>query len=175
MPKWIPPIEVARRRIIRDFAISFDGTAGKGKVVAGAQAGRSFDFTFDDVLDLAQLAETLMFKTAGKLLRPNLRPKITNRAALRPTRVVGGDYSLYDGKDGQPLPPQTLCEVTGEIVPTHYLLVEIEGNVWHNWFGRLDELAKCLYIIVREAQGDPYVPQPMAMVGARGPISTSIH
>lgn len=149
--KWIPPKEVARRRIIEEF----EASNGKGKMVC---YGRTFDFTYDDVLDIAQLAETVMLKLTGKLLRPQFRPKVTDPKALRPTKIIGSDYSLYDGPSGeQPLPAVTTCEVTGHAVKTHYLRVEIQGNRWDSWFGRLDELAKCLYIIVREAQGDPYI------------------
>lgn len=160
--RWLPPKEVARRRIIEDFAIS----NGKGKLVCH---GRTFDFKFDDVLDIAQLVETVMLQLTGKLLRPQFRPGVKNRAPLRPTRVIGGDYSLYDGRD-QPLPPQTVCEVTGHPVITWYLRIEIDGNAWDNWFGRLDELAKCVYIVVREAQGDKYQPAPSLFIGARGAI-----
>ena len=160
--KWLSQREVARRRIIEEFVLD----NGKGKLVAN---GRAFDIhECDDVLDLAQLVELVMLKTTGKLLKPKFRPAVTDRPALRPCKMVGGDYSLASGPS--PLPATTTCEVTGECVKTHYLKVEIQGNEWENWFGRLDELAKCLYIIVREAQGDKYVPKPSAFVGAKGAI-----
>jgi len=165
--KWIPPVEVARRRIIEDFALSQNGKRWKGKIVC---YGRTFDFELDDVLDLAQLAETIMLKLTGKLLKPKFRPSVKDRAALQPTRMIGGDYSL--GAGPAPIPAVTTCEVTGHDVKTHYLLVEINGNVWEQWFGRLDELAKCTYIIVREAQGDRYEAKPTVFVGAKGPIVT---
>lgn len=161
---WIPPKEVARRRIIEAFALE----KGKGKIVA---YGRTFNIErCDDVLDLAQLVEMIMLKLTGKLLQAKYRPAVTDPSALRPTIMVGGDASI--GPAG-PLPAVTVCDVTGHDVPTHYLRVEIQGAVWENWFGRLDELAKCLYIIVREAQGDKYVPKPTAFIGARGAIVVS--
>jgi hypothetical protein len=162
--KWIPPKEVARRRIIEEFAV--DG--GKGKIVA---CGRTFELKFDDVVDLAQAVEMIMLNLTGKLLRAKFRPEIKSRKLLAFTKMLGGDYSLYTGNDA-PLPASTTCEVTGHQVKTHYLLVEIEGNRWEQWFGRLDELAKCLYIIVREAQGDPYEAQPHVFVGAKGPLAS---
>lgn len=164
--RWLPPAEVARRRIITDFAITFAGGKGTGKIVCH---GRTFDFNFDDVLDIAQLCETLSLRLVGKLLRPHLRPTVTNRAPLRPTRVSGGDYSLYDGKD-QPLPPLTVCDVTGHDVVTWYMAVTIGEDTWHSWFGRLDELTKCVYGIVREAQGEKVPSKPSFFVGARGAL-----
>lgn len=159
--RWIPPKEVARRRIVQQFSLA----AGVGHIVAN---GREFKIErCDDVLDLAELAEMLMMRLAGKMLKPELRPKVRDRGLLRPCLMRGGDWSL--GADA-PLPAVTTCEVTGLQVPTHFLRVEINGNVWENWFGRLDELAKCLYVIVREAQGDPYQPKAAVMVGARGPL-----
>lgn len=160
--KRIPPKEVARRRIIEEFAI--DG--GKGKLRA---YGRTFELKFDDLLDLVQAVEMIMLKLTGKLLRPKFRPEIKNRAALRFTRMLGGDYSLASGE--APLPVSTVCEVTGHDVKTHYLLVDIDGSRWENWFGRLDELVKCLYVVIREAQGDPYEARPLVMVGALGPVA----
>lgn len=160
----LSPREVARRRIIERFECS----NGKGVIVV---SGRTFDLKFDDLLDLAQAVEMIMWKTAGKVLNPKLRPGVNNRRALGYSRLVGGDYSLYDGPAGeQPLPATITCDVTGLLVKTHYLRVEIEGNRWDNWFGRLDELAKCLYIIVREAQGDPYKPKEAVFIGAKGPV-----
>ena len=164
--KWLPPVEVARRRIIEDFSISWAGRSGKGKIVCD---GRSFEFTFEDVLDIAQLCETLSLRLVGKLLRPKFRPAVKNRAPCRPTRVTGGDYSLYDGKD-QPLPPTTVCDVTGHVVKTHYLRVEIGDEVWDSFFGRLDELTKCVYRIVADTQGEKEAPKPSLFIGARGPI-----
>lgn len=165
--KWIPPKEVARRRIIEVFECS----SGRGRLVA---YGRTFELRFDDILDLAQAVEMIMLKLTGKALRPKFRPEVKNLAALANPKLLGGDASLYDGPSHeQPLPAVTTCEVTGHAVKTHYLRVEIAGTVWHNWFGRLDELAKCLYIIVREAQGDPYEAKPMVMVGAMGAVPVS--
>lgn len=159
---WITPKEVARRRIIEEFVLD----NGKGKLVA---SGRTFEIhQCDDVLDLAQLVELVMLRLTGKLLKPKFRPAVTDPSALRPCKMKGGDYSLADGPS--PLPATTTCEITGECVKTHYLRVEIQGNVWEQWFGRLDELAKCLYIIVREAQGDKFVPRPSVFVGAKGAI-----
>jgi hypothetical protein len=162
MKKRLSPKEVARRRIIEDFAI--DG--GKGKITV---YGRTFELRFDDVLDLAQAIEMIMLKLTGKLLRPQFRPEVKNRAALCFTRMLGGDYSLASGE--APLPATTVCDVTGHDVKTHYLLIEIHGNRWEQWFGRLDELVKCLYVVIREAQGDPYEARPMVMVGANGPVA----
>jgi len=161
--KWIPPIEVARRRIIQEFALD---QSGKGKLVC---YGRTFNIEqCDDVLDLAQLVELIMLKLTGKLLRPKFRPSVTDRAALKHSKMFGGGIKL--AVTPPIMPAVSKCDVTGHDVLTHYLYVEIEGNVWENYFGRLDELAKCLYIIVREAQGDKYQAKPTAFVGAKGAI-----
>lgn len=149
----LPSLEVCRRRIIQDFAAQ----AGSAKIQAD---GKTFDIRYDDLADLAQAVEMIMLRLTGKLLRSDLRPEIKRRSLLVPTKVIGGDYSLYRGDDAS-MPAVTVCDVTGHDVRTHYLRVEIDGNAWDNWFGRLDELCKCLYIVVREAQGDPYVPKPL--------------
>lgn len=166
--KWLPPKEVARRRIIEEFALSPDGKRWKGKIVC---YGRTFEFTLDDVLDLARLAEMIMLKLAGKILKDKFRPTVTDRAALQATRMIGGGYELGPTSEA-PLPAVTTCDVTGHDVKTHYLLIEISGNTWESWFGRLDELAKCIYVVVREAQGDKYDPRPAVFVGAKGAIVT---
>lgn len=160
--RWIPQREVARRRIVEEFELQ----AGKGRIVAD---GRTFAIEqCDDVLDLAQLAESLMLRLTGKMLRPQFRPSVGDRSKLRPCLMRGGDYEL--GGSEAPLPAVTTCEVTGQPVKTHYVAVEINGNKWESWFGRLDELAKCMYVIVREAQGDKYQAKPSLLIGARGAI-----
>lgn len=152
------PAEIARRRIIDRLDLS----NGTGVIVAN---GKTFEITFDDLLDLSQAVEMIMLKLTGKLLREKFRPTVRSRAGIVPTRLIGGDASLYDGTQG-PAPQQavTVCDVTGRDITTHYLLVEIDGSRWDNWFCRLDELVKCLNVIVREAQGDPYVPRPAIVV-----------
>jgi len=148
--------EIARRRLVERFECSGGkGQRGKGQIMLVA---KSFKIDFDDALDLAQAVEAISWRLTGKVLNANLRPVIKSREALKFTRIVGGDFSAYDGAAKPPISNYTICDVTGHVVRTSYLRVEIEGNVWENWFGRLDELLKCLYIIVREAQGDPYVP-----------------
>lgn len=159
-------LEIARRRVIERLELS----KGHGIVVAH---GTVFRVVYDDLLDLVQAVEMIMLKLTGKVLRPQFRPKIRNRAALAADRIVGGDYSLYDGSQGPaPVESSTPCEITQKHIKTHYLLVEIDGSRWDNWFGRLDELVKCLYVIVREAQGDPYVPKLQSAV--RSAISSEV-
>lgn len=158
--------EIARRRVIERLELS----KGQGIVVAH---GTTFRIAYDDLLDLVQAVEMIMLKLTGKVLRPQFRPEIRNRAALAVDRIVGGDVSLYDGSQGPaPVEDSTPCEITQTHIKTHYLLVEIDGNRWDNWFGRLDELVKCLYVIVREAQGDPYVPKLQSAV--RSAISPEV-
>lgn len=158
----LSPTEIARRRIIEHFECS---RGQMGRWIAKITCmGKTFEIAFDDLLDLVQAVELIMLKLTGKVLREKFRPAVKNRAALRITKLEGGGAGLYIGKDA-PLPEFQACDVTKLLVPTSYLRVEIEGNAWENWFGRLDELVKCLYIIVREAQGDPY--QPKLQVFAR--------
>lgn len=160
--KWIPPKEVARRRIIEQFVLE----DGKGFLIVN---GKTYKIeSIDDVVDLGQLAEMVMLRQTGKILMPKFRPFVRDRAALRPCIMRGGDYAL--GAEGSPLPAVTICSVTGHPVPTHYLRVEIQGTVWENWFGRVDELAKCAYIIVREAQGEKYEAKPMVLIGSKGAV-----
>jgi len=160
--KWLEPKEVARRRIIDEFVLD----KGKGHIVV---CGKRYNIEqMDDILDLGQFAEMIMLRHTGKVLRPQFRPYVKNRAALRPCVMRGGDYSL--GSQGAPLPATTLCGVTGLPVPTHFLRTEIQGTVWESWFGRADELAKCAYNIVKEAQGDEYEHKPMALIGAKGAV-----
>ena len=108
---------------------------------------------YDDLLDLVNAVEMLMLKLTGKILRKEFRPAITDRDALKITDLRAGDYSLYDESEGPAAQePEQTCNVTEDVLKTHYMRVEIGGTVWHNWFCRLDELIKCLYIIAREAQ-----------------------
>jgi len=157
----LTPKEIARRRVIERLDLS----KGKGVIVAN---GKTLEITFDDLLDLAQAVEMIMVKLTGNVLNAKFRPIIRNRAALTYDRCIGGDYTLYDGSQGRcPLPAFTECNVTEQVVKTHYLLIESGGQRWDNWFGRLDELVKCLYIVVREAQGDPFVPRPAIFISKR--------
>ena len=142
--------EIARARAIQRL----DLTIGKGVIGAG---GRTFNVVYDDLLDLVQSVEMMMWKQTGKVLNPKFRPAITNRAALKIDVISGGDYSLYDGSNGPaPVPAFNPCDITDQLLRTHYLVVYINGNRWDNWFCRLDELAKCLYVIVKEAQEDAF-------------------
>lgn len=158
----LAPVEIARRRIIEHFECRRMMGRWEAKITC---TGTTFEVAFDDVLDLVQAVELIMLKLTGKLLREKFRPEVKNRAALRITKLEGGGAGLYTGSDA-PLPEFQACDVTKLLVPTSYLRIEIEGSVWENWFGRLDELVKCLYIVVREAQGDPYQAKPMVSVRA---------
>ena len=140
------PDEIAERRIIESIAIE----NSKGEIWLNGKIER---FTIDDVLDLAQLCEMLMLKHSGKMLHSKFRPAVTNRAALKFDTIKAGDASLYDGDDAPMVSPGSW-----------YMRVEIDGARWDNWFTRLDELVKLLYIVVKEAQGDPYTPPPSILV-----------
>lgn len=150
----LTPRDIARARVVDRIDI----TGKKGVIVV---AGRQFQLTFDDVLDLVQAIEMIMLKTTGKLLGPKFRPTVRNRKALSFDELVAGDYSLYDGSDGvAPVRQFQECEVVEQVLKMHYIYIKIVGTKWHTWFARIDELIKALYIVVREAQGDPYVPAP---------------
>ena len=146
MRKPLSPQDVARRRVIEHIDIS----NGKGLIRA---YGRRFQFTFDDVLDLVQCVEMIMLKLTGKVLQTKFRPAIKDRAKLKHASLIAGDYTLYQGTS--PVEAHYACPVTEQILKSHYLRVDIAGDVWDNWFCRLDELVKCLYIVVNEAQADP--------------------
>lgn len=150
----LTPLDVARRRVIERFDLGM----GKGVIVAN---GKTFTVAFDDLLDLVQAVEMIMLKLTGKVLGPKHRANIVHRDRLKLDAICGGDYSLYDGHAGSaPVEPFTPCDVTGQMIRAHYLSVTIGVNRWANWFGRLDELVKCLYVIVGEAQGEEYKPRP---------------
>lgn len=154
MNKPLEPRQIAARRVIDRIDI----TGKKGVITV---AGRQFELTFDDLVDLVQAIEMIMLKTSGKLLRPQFRPTIRNRKALTFDKLRAGDFSLYDGSDGAaPVRQWEECPVVERVLKMHYIFIEISGTKWHTWFARLDELIKALYIVVREAQGDPYVPAP---------------
>lgn len=138
--------EIGQRRIIEHIAI----TQGVGEIWLNGKIER---LRFDDVVDLAEACELLLLKHSGKMLNAKLRPAVKNRAACQFDVLKAGDASLYDGSDA---PAQS--------VGAWYLCVEIDGDRWDNWFTRLDELVKMLYIIVKEAQGDPYLPPPSIVV-----------
>jgi hypothetical protein len=137
--------EIARRRLIEFISLE----KGKGEIWAASTIQR---IRFDDLLDLVQAVEMLMLKLTGKVINAKLRPGITNRAALKIDSLIAGGPGLYDEAQGPSPEPHAW-----------YMRVEIDGSVWDNWFLRLDEMVKLLYIIVKEAQGDPYVP-PISVV-----------
>ena len=146
----LTPVDIAHRRIIELAELK----AGAGEIHAN---GKRFLVTYDDVLDLAQAVEMINLKLTGKMLALKLRPVIRNRKSLASDRLFVGDVSLYDGSQGPaPFDASQVCDVTGRLLRTHYMHCSIAGNRWDNWFCRLDELLKCLYIVIREAQGDPY-------------------
>ncbi|GMV70108.1 MAG: hypothetical protein AMXMBFR76_25470 [Pseudomonadota bacterium] len=134
--------EIARRRLVEFIALE----KGRGEIWA---AGTIQRVTFDDLLDLVQAVEMVMLKLTGKVLNPKLRPRIASRAGLACDVLLAGGAELYDGSQGDA--PQG--------VGHWYLRVEIDGSRWDVWFARLDELIKCLYAIVREAQADQFIPQ----------------
>lgn len=138
--------EIGQRRIIEHIAIE----QGKGEIWLNGKIER---FTLDDLVDFAEMGEMLMLKHSGKMLNAKLRPAVKNRAACQFDVLKAGDASLYEGSDA---PVQS--------AGSWYLRVEIDGNRWDNWFTRLDELVKMLYIIIKEAQGDPYLPPPSIVV-----------
>lgn len=144
----LEPRQIAQRRVITRIALHKQ----KGVIVAN---GTLYTLHYTDLLDLVQAVEMLMLKLTGKLLRAQFREKVTNRDALKIDVLEAGDYSLYDGSVGAAAcEPEQSCNVTEDVLTTHYLRVEIAGVTWHNWFCRLDELIKCLYVIVCEAQAD---------------------
>lgn len=149
----LKPIDIAHRRIVELVEIR----NGAGELVAN---GKRFLIAYDDgLIDLAGAVEMIMLKLTGKLLQPKFRPAITNPAALMCDKLLISDYSRYDGSQGPaPVPAYQPCTVTGRLLQTHYMHCEIAGNRWDNWFCRLDELAKILYSIMREAQADPWKP-----------------
>lgn len=146
MRRWLTSTEIGQRRIIERLVIE----NGKGEIWLNGKIER---FTFDDVVDLAEMGEMLMLKYSGKMLRRSLRPAITNRAACQHDIIRAGDATLYDGDDA----PEGSAA-------GWYMQIEIDGNRWDNWFSRLDEFVKLLYIVIREAQGDPYKPKPSILV-----------
>ena len=149
----LEPRIIAKRRVITRIALH----DRKGVIVAN---GSLYRLHYADLLDLVQAVEMLMLKLTHKLLLPKFRAQVTNRAALKIDALEAGDYSLYDGSYGPAAcEAEQTCNVTEDVLTTHYMRVEIAGVTWHNWFCRLDELIKCLYVIVREAQEDaPDVP-----------------
>lgn len=143
----LPAKEIASRRVIERIVLS----KGKGEIWLNGKIKR---IVFDDLVDLVQLVEMLDLEFTGKVIRPQFRTPIKNRAACQIDQLEAGDADLYDDSAG-PAPFD---------VGRWYLRVEIAGNVWHNWFGRLDELEKLLHVILREAQGDPYQPNPSILI-----------
>lgn len=143
--------QIGDRRIIERITIE----NGKGELWLNGKIER---FRFDDVVDLAQMGELLMLKHSGKMLRRSLCPAITNRAACQHDVILAGDPSIYEGHDAP-----------AGSAAGWYMRIEIDGQRWDNWFTRLDEWVRLLYIVIREAQGTPYQPKPSIMVpGAVG-------
>lgn len=155
------PRIIAKRRVVKRASL------GKKKGVLVLN-GTLYTLHYDDLLDLCNACDMLMMRLTHKILRKELRPEITNRAALKIDRLEAGEYDLYDGSEGDaPLPAEQVCTVTEDTIKTHYLRVEIGGQVWHNWFCRLDELIKCLFNIIREAQAEYLPSQPASQ---RAPV-----
>lgn len=134
--------QIADLRVIDRIELS-DGVG----IIEGGGYRWKFHVTYNDLFDVAAAMESVMLKVSRKLLKRKFVPKVTNRAALKPTRLMAGGADLYGGSDNPTTPDH------------HYLLVEINGNRWDNWFTRLDELIKCLYVIVNEAQADAEVAE----------------
>lgn len=129
--------DIAELRVIDRFECS----KRNGVITTGR--GQTFNIAFDDIYDLYQAIEALNLRLTRKLLAKKCRPTITKRKALKASRIAAGPDVMYEGDDA----PET---------GGHYLLVEIDGTVWHSWFRRLDELMKCLTNIITEAQIDAY-------------------
>ncbi len=130
--------EIADRRIIDRIELA----NGKGQLVCGG--GRIFALAYDSLPDLIHAVEMVNLKLTGKMLSLKVVPKLHNQGALVGARIVGGGADLYPGSD----PHQRFG---------HWCRVEINGNVYDNWFTRLDELIKCLYRVVKDEQKDAYV------------------
>lgn len=159
----LEPRLIAKRRVIKRIALH----RKTGVIVAN---GTLFNLHYGNLLDLVQAVEMLMLKLTGKLLLPKFRARVTNRGTLKIDRLEAGDYSLYDGSAGPAAcEPEQMCSVTEDVLTTHYLKVEIAGVTWHNWFCRLDELIKILYVIVREAQ-EQAASVPHETLSARPPV-----
>jgi len=142
--------EISQRRVIDRIDLS----KGKGLIQAN---GQTFNIVFEDLLDLTQAVEMILLKLTGKVLNPQFRPRIKSRNGLGLAKLVAGDLGRCE------------TDIPAGVGAKHwYLLVEIDGNRWDNWFTRLDELIKMLYIVVREAQGDEYKPAPSILVPAMG-------
>lgn len=155
MKRRLKPLDVAHRRVIELIELR----DGRGWIWA---AGKRFEVTYDDLLDVVQAVEMIMLKLTGKVLHPRFRPAVTNRAALKSDRLYAGDFSLYDGAQGPaPFDEHQVCDVTERLLSTHYMHCQVDDKRWDTWFCRLDELIKALYLIVFEAQGDVYKGKPM--------------
>lgn len=155
------PRIIAKRRVVKRIALG----KKKGVIVLD---GVLYKLAYDDLLDLCNACDLLMMKTTHKVLRKEFRPAITNRDALKIELLEAGDFDLYDGSDGKaPCDPEQVCGVTEDVIKTHYMRVVVGGHVWHQWFCRLDELIKCLFNIIREAQADSLPPMPASQ---RAPV-----
>lgn len=150
--KPLTPRQIGDLRIIEYIDLRGDKKGAVGQIWLN---GKIEKCQFDDVVDFMQMVETLLLKHSGKTLNAKFRPVITNRSACRFDKLIAGDASLYDGYDA-PM----------DAAAAYYLRIEIDGNRWDNWFTRLDELAKLLYVIIKEAQEDEYRPDPAVSVYA---------
>lgn len=119
----------------------------RGKITC---AGKTFELVFDDLFDLAHALEMIDLKLTGKMLLPRFRPQPKSREGITPDILVGGDGDLYDGND---------APASG-----YFMRIEIDGTRWDNWFTRMDELIRLLYVVIQEAQGDPWTPAPKSFL-----------
>jgi hypothetical protein len=130
--------DIADLRLIERIELS----NGHGVIEVG---DRMFNITYHDLLDVVHAVEMIMLKLTGKVLNRKFVPELKDRRALSTLLIQAGDADLYDGQVGECPEPDA----------AHYMLVTLSnGTRWDQWFNRMDELIKCLYNVVREAQDD---------------------
>ena len=144
--------EVGRRRVIQ--SIDFDKSAGQIWV-----NGSYYNLQYDDLVDLVQAIEMIDFKLTGRALKKKFRPDIKDRDSLKITSLLAGDPTTYDGSSGDSPEPTAF-----------YMLIEINDNRYDNWFTRLDELIKLLYMIIADEQNEHVMKRSKTAVAVSGAL-----
>lgn len=117
-------------------ALELEGKRGRIQI-----KGAPFELRFDDCLDLVVALEKVAYIKGCRLLRPERRAAVVNRAALALDKTLAGRPHVTPE-----IPPDGLEDC-------FYLGVWTPGEIWHNWIFYLEDAFIALHRMNRVLQG----------------------
>jgi len=121
---------------------ALEGLEIAGKVGRIQIRGRAFNLRFDDCLDLVQALEKVGLVVGARMLFPERRAAIVNRAKLELVSVQAGKDAAPEGERA----PEGLEDC-------YYLGVTTPADVWHNWIFYIEDAYIVLHRMNRLLQG----------------------